>query len=495
MKNIKIALSLLLLISISSCDDFLSEVPDNRTQIDTPEKISELLVTAYPSRSYFPIAESMSDNVFDTESKESVNIINEESYNWQMHTQIGTDSESAFWMGSYEAIAAANQALDAIEKLGGQETLNPLKGEALIARAYNHFMLVSFWANRYNPATAGTDLGVPYITKPETALLVAYKRNTVKEVFDFIEQDINEGMKYIGNEYKEPKYHFTVEAAKAFACRFYLIKGDWDKVLEYSEGLGSKPTKIRNYAAFNAVAFAQMPIEYSKVEQETNLLVAYPNSIANRWAAYRFALPGNRSDEILGTQTNIWAKPHLIRSNGQYFGGTNVFVPKLYEYFKYTNLTSRTGEPYTGSVLFSNDEMYLNRIEALVMKNRIAEVNTEFGYFLGTRTSGYNATTDILDETIITAKYPVIANEFTPFYALSDLQKSYIKAIAEARRRDFIREGLRWFDIKRFNLVVTHTTLEFGKAIKTNVLEKDDKRRALQIPLRASDNGIEKNPR
>lgn len=139
--------------------------------------------------------------------------------------------------------------------------------------------------------------------------------------------------------------------------------------------------------------------------------------------------------------------------------------------------------------------MYLNRIEALVMKNRIAEANTELGYFLGTRTSGYNATTDILNETVVTAKYPPVADEFTPFYALTDLQKSYIKAIAEARRRDFIREGLRWFDVKRFNLVVTHNTLEYGKVVKNNVLVKDDKRRALQIPLRASDNGIEKNPR
>ena len=121
--------------------------------------------------------------------------------------------------------------------------------------------------------------------------------------------------------------------------------------------------------------------------------------------------------------------------------------------------------------------------------------NTELGFFLGTRTSGYNPATDLMNETVVQAKYPVIANEFTPFYALTPLQASYIKAIAEAKRKDFIREGLRWFDIKRFNLVVTHNTLEFGKIIRNNVLEKDDKRRALQIPLRASDNGIEKNPR
>ena len=495
MKNIKITLSLLVLVSISSCDDFLSEIPDNRTQIDSPEKISELLVTAYPNTTYFEIAETMSDNIFDTEVKTGANISNEQSFNWEMQTQIDKDTENGFWTGSYEAIAAANQALASIEKLGSPASLNPQKGEALIARAYNHFMLVSLWSNRYNPATAAKDLGVPYITEPETALLGQYKRNTVKEVFDFVERDLLEGLKYVTNNYKEPKYHFNVNAAKAFACRFYLIKADWDKVLEYSEGLGSKTDKIRNYVAFSSAVFAQMPLEYSKVEQETNLLVSYPNSTARRAASYRFAFPSLKSDELLGPQTNMWGKQSYIRADGFYYGGSNVFIHKLYEYFKYTNVTAGIGEAYTSTVLFSNDEMYLNRIEALVMKNRLAEVNTELGYFLGTRTVGYNPATDLLDETRITTKFPVVADEFTPFYDLSPVQTSYIKAIAEARRRDFMREGLRWFDIKRFNLVVEHNTLEFGKVVRKNVLEKDDKRRALQIPLRASGNGIEINPR
>jgi len=494
MKNIKIALSLVLLVSISSCDEFLSEVPDNRTQINTPEKISELLVTAYPDRTYMAIAETMSDNVFDSALPGS-DLNNTQSYNWEMQTQFDEDTEAGFWNSSYQAIAAANQALVAIDELGNPTSLNPQKGEALIARAYSHFMLVQLWANRYNPATAATDLGVPYITKPEGALLVKYKRNTVKEVFDFIEQDLTEGLKYVTNNYKEPKYHFNVEATKAFASRFYLIKGDWDKVLEFSKGLGLKPTTLRDYSAFNAVAFAQMPIEYSKAEQATNLLVAYPGSIWSRSYTNRFTLSGNKVDLILGKETSLFDKAWLIRAAGQYKGGQTVLVPKLYEYFKYTNLTSGVGEPYTSTVLFSNDEFFLNRIEAHVMKNQITEANSELEYFLATRTSGYNPATDQLTEEKVVAKFPVIANEFTPFYTLTSVQASYIKAIAEARRRDFLHEGVRWFDIKRFNLVVEHDTYEFGKVSRHNVLAKDDKRRALQIPVRASDNGIELNPR
>ncbi|PWJ97319.1 SusD-like starch-binding protein associating with outer membrane [Flavobacterium araucananum] len=492
MKNIKIALSLLLVISISSCDDFLSEIPDNRTQIDTPEKISELLVTAYPNKSYALLAETMSDNVFDSDTQSS-DVDNKQSYNWEMQTQFGPDTEADFWNASYEAIAAANQALVAIDELGNPTTLNPQKGEALIARAYSHFMLVSLWSNRYDPATAATDLGIPYVTKPEGALLAQYKRNTVKEVFDFIEQDITEGMKYITNNYKEPKYHFNVDAAKAFATRFYVVKGDWDKVLEFSKDLGSKPTTLRDYVGFNAAAPAQKPLEYSKVEQPTNLLVAYPNSTVDRGYQNRFYLADNRADEILGTDTNIWGKSWLIYTSSFY--KNNVIIPKFYEYFKYTNVTAGIGQAFTGVVLLSNDEFFLNRIEAHVMKNQFAEANTELQYLFSLRTEGYNAATDKITEANITAKFPVIANEFTPFYALTPLQASYIKAIAEARRREFIQEGLRWFDVKRFNLTVEHNTYEAGQVARKNILVKDDKRRALQIPQRASDNGIEKNPR
>lgn len=76
------------------------------------------------------------------------------------------------------------------------------------------------------------------------------------------------------------------------------------------------------------------------------------------------------------------------------------------------------------------------------MKNQITEANSELEYFLATRTSGYNPATDQLTEEKVVAKFPVIANEFTPFYTLTSVQASYIKAIAEARRRDFYMKVL-----------------------------------------------------
>jgi hypothetical protein len=219
------------------CSDYLSEIQDNRTAIDSKEKISELLVNAYPDRNYMEFAETMSDNVFDSGSASLNNIFNTSMYNWEIPIGVDLDKPQSYWNSCYRAISYSNQALEAITKLGDTPDLKPQKAEALLTRAYAHFMLVHFWSKAYNPATAATDLGIPYVLKPETELLVNYKRNTVKEVYDYIKADLEEGLKYVTNNYKEKKYHFNKEAANAFASRFYLSIGQWDKVLEVSADL------------------------------------------------------------------------------------------------------------------------------------------------------------------------------------------------------------------------------------------------------------------
>ena len=49
MKNNKIyILAVGLLFSMSACNDYLDKLPDNRTTLDSPEAVTELLVSAYP---------------------------------------------------------------------------------------------------------------------------------------------------------------------------------------------------------------------------------------------------------------------------------------------------------------------------------------------------------------------------------------------------------------------------------------------------------------
>ena len=52
-------------VALSSCDDFLDEMPDNRTELDTEAKITSMLVSAYPETNYALLAEMSSDNADD----------------------------------------------------------------------------------------------------------------------------------------------------------------------------------------------------------------------------------------------------------------------------------------------------------------------------------------------------------------------------------------------------------------------------------------------
>lgn len=495
MKKIKILVSIISFVSLASCDSFLSEMPDDRTQLDSEPKIKELLVFAYPDRVPYTFLEAMSDNVTDNGNSTLYTRENEAYYQWEDDIdQTLQDSPAGYWDACYTAISQANQALDAISKLEETNELLGVKAEALLARAYAHFQLVLIWAKAYDPATASTDLGVPYVNEIELELIKHYERNSVQEVYDLIEQDLLEGLKNIDKasySAEVKKFHFDKNSARAFAARFYLYKGDWDKVLEYTNHLGSKPNVgnvLRDYVALVALGNEGL-LNYASSEPASNLLISTQPSWYRRTFIYdRYSCATKfMQDEMFGNN-NPYGKRYLYRLYS--FSDDNRWVGKLHEYFKILNPTAGTGVGHLQTVLFGNDELYLNRMEALAMTNRIDEAIDELGYFIGNRVEGYNPNTDILTLDKLKSMYPDASELYTPFYSLTGDQATVVQAIAEARRREFIHEGHRWFDIKRFNLVVKHA-MEGGNI----VLEKNDPRRAFQLPIHVRNSGMAANPR
>ena len=63
------------------------------------------------------------------------------------------------------------------------------------------------------------------------------------------------------------------------------------------------------------------------------------------------------------------------------------------------------------------------------------------------------------------------------------IQDALVKYILELRRLEFVHEGMRWFDILRYGITVTHDFIGAGGAV-TNTLEigPDDKLRQLKLP-------------
>ncbi|MEC4114200.1 RagB/SusD family nutrient uptake outer membrane protein [Myroides pelagicus] len=492
MKRVKIIVaSLLIGLSAVSCDNFLSELPDNRAQLDSKEKISDLLVSAYPIYGYAGFTEIMSDNADDCGDKSMTRDYNLSEYKWELEERTSQDSPSAYWDGCYEAIASANDALEAIEKLGGGPELSHLKGEALVARAYAHFMLVQIWSKAYNPATADSDVGIPYVDKPERVLIQHYDRGTVADVYAKIEKDLEEGLPLLKDSYKQPKFHFNRTAGHAFASNFYLVKGDWAKVLEHSDYLASNPKMhIRDYVAFNQNGLMAMFTAYSRPTVNTNLLLvtAVSNHYRNNYASRFWVTP--KVNNLLQSK-NPYGKRWLYPS-GSFNGQTTYVYPKLGEYFRLDDPSAGTGLPHVNYVLLSNDENFLNRIEALAMSGRTEEAFAALRTFTEARTRGF-AASDASKFTMnyLKSNYTADAAKLAPYYDLTEDQAILVAAVLAARQREFVHEGKRWFDVKRHNIEVVHKLRDEADMILT----KDDLRRQLPLPLHVVSAGIPDNPR
>lgn len=496
MRKIHISLlALSCLLGLSSCNKLLDELPDNRTEIDTPEEVQELLTSAYPEAFYMGIAETMSDNAGEKTQVGEYSTFNTDMYFWRDNNETNEYDRPAFyWNSAYASIAAANQALESIQQLGGGSNLNYLRGEALVARAYVHFMLAYLWCKPYNPATAATDLGLPYVLTPEKVVFRKYQRLSLKDYYAAIEKDLEEGIPLIdNNKYGKPKFHFTKEAAHAFASRFYLMKGEWQKVVTHADAaLGSNPTnKLRNVRGQISLTYMQKAIQYSSADEPANALVGSGLSSYHRDIMYyKYGLTLEKSTAM--SQSNL----HPFRVAGlswaYVFYGQDDYrnLPKYQMYAKYHNISIGIGDSYNMAALISYDEVFLNRMEAYVMLGEKAKFLEDLVTFLRPKTLQLLAPTVTIDEDTMDSLYDGKGTEFDPPYTLTTQQRAWLQCVIDMRRVVFVFEGLRWFDNKRLGMKVVHRSQ--GEDLE---LLKTDPRRELQIPVDAIANGITPNPR
>lgn len=153
-----------------SCSDFLDQNPDLRTTLDSEEKIANILVSAYISGagSYQLVAELSRQRLRLRHHKELQPVLSgclrmgRRGYQQQRRPAEHLSS-------NYNNIANANQALSAIEELGGPTTtrLKASKGEALICRAYSHFVLANMFCMPTTRQQPGTAWAYPIWTTPK----------------------------------------------------------------------------------------------------------------------------------------------------------------------------------------------------------------------------------------------------------------------------------------------------------------------------------------
>ena len=515
---------------LASCSDQLDTLPDNRTTLDTPKKIAGLLVTAYPDRTPTLFNEWMSDNTDYMGAQNSQgNRGGDQYFFWQEQTEGGNDSPEQVWMLYYEGVYKANEALAAIEDQGGpkNDILRNSKGEALLIRAYDHFILANEFCRPYNGKTSTKDAGLYYATgiADFSAAAEQSNRGTVADVYAKIAADIEAGIPLLNDTYEVPKYHFNKQAAYAFATRFYLYYEKWEKAKEYADKLlGSNPAaSLRDYRALQAMPLSKsdqavkIAEAYCSASADCNLLVQ--TSVSNAGMALapwliskRYTLTNYlsetelfQSNNIWGTSSNLIWKPFTVNQGESNFA----LLMKLPREFEVINTTTGTGFLHTLNVDFTMDEALLNRAEAEIMLGQndaaCADMTIWMKNFFNTNVTLTPTSVQTYFKTVSYAyadaakMVPSFKKHISPRFTIDadgSVQESLLQCLLNFRRIETVHQGLRWMDIRRYNIEIPRRLIGAdGKPSKNlDWLEKDDPRQTVQIPQSIREAGVEGNP-
>ena len=526
------------MLSLSSCNDYLDKLPDNRIDPSTPEQLQLILTSGYVDANYGAMCEMSSDNVVDNHAPDAKGIsypttatlepMDDQFFAWQdANMSSMQDSPTAVWQGCYSAIAAANHVLEKVNEFRAEglfttgeeaERLDAAEGEALMIRAYHHFVLVNLFAMQYRGAESMNDQGIPYVTVPEKVVQVDYQREPVGVVYQKIEEDLQNGLKKLNDQfYAVQKYHFNTSAANAFAARFYLFKREYDKVEEYANKvLGENPASLlrrdsywlQNFTSLDADAAA-----YYSSMADNNLLLLPTNSVLFRRVCLssvgtRYAYNREAATTTLYGDGPTWTGylptmgSHLYVNGKQDYG---LWPSWSMEQFQYTDKVAGIGYVKTIRNEFTIEETLLERAEARIFLNRIDEAVNDLELWSQSHAGALEAmpvltkdiiekyynrdeATDgksdprkyILQDLNIDTWFPTTAYHVTPE------NLPYLWCVLHFRKIETIFTGYRWFDIKRFGIEIEH---KIGTTV--HKLPLNDLRRAFQVPTEALSAGME----
>lgn len=537
------------LLAFASCSDsFLDKTPDERTEIDNVDKVVKLLVTSYPTANPSWVGEINSDNLIDNQSphlpsspnsKQILSHYNYAAYdNWDNQlfrfepatqaTYGSSDSPGSLWQGYYSSIASVNAALQAIDKLEAEgnnsETLRAARGEALLIRAYSHFMLANIFCPAYkDQETSKQAVGVTYMTEPETKVLVHYDRGNLADTYTKIEADLLEGLKYISdvNFNIAPKYHFNTAAAKAFAARFYLFKKDYKNVIKYAnEVLGTDTaqlqSKLMDYSAFEGCTTAKdYGNAWQSPDRQNNLMLIPTYSVLGRRVlGYRYSCAGPAARAALMIHSSpLWKGyvcPAQLLVSGQIFTASGsdygYFSCKIQETFEYDDPVAGIGYPHVVYRAFTNSQLLLERAEAEAMLGQYDKCAGDLMCYWNDAlksfsTADYNAyiksgNTLFLTKPTLLQYYGDKSNincfenwNFAKQMGINVPKEAvpYMNCINDFRRLETVFEGMRFFDIKRWGMDLTHTVGLDSSPIKTTATSKE---RAIEVPWEALSAGL-----
>ena len=431
-----------------SCGDFLEDYSQDLTYASSCADLEELLIgNGYIKQNVStsfavtgddgfscPWIHVMDDDAIEPDRKQQYSgavYQLEEFHHWAKNPfqNEGKTFDDAAWKDWYARIAIANVVIPKVDDMldDPEEERNRIKGEALFLRAGFYFLLTNFYGLPYREASAATDLSVP-LKLTEYIEDKYYSRNTVKEVFESIENDLKQAVLLLKGVEQTTVYQANEAAARLLLSRVYLYMERWENAVAQCDSImlldkyscldfnTVDASKSCTYASSPETIFSQGTYSMDFIMSETNYSPYYHYG----WVV---------SDDLLkiydekDLRRSIYHTPTRMPGVEGTTDGT----------FRCIKLKDKNKDGYVSDMfLLRYPEVILNKAEALAMLGREDDSKACLQELRSNLFKGVD------------------------LQSVVETGDDYITFVRDERRRELCFEGHRWFDLRRYAVSTIH---------------------------------------
>lgn len=370
------------------------------------------------------------------------------SYIWENYDYTFSND----WAAAYSTVYTANLVLDQLQKIernaNNAKRWDAIQGAALYFRSVQFLSLVWTFSHAYNPMTADNQLGIVLRTSSDFNVLSS--RASVRQSYEQVIEDLIKSASLI-----EESSSFPTRPDKAavfgMLARTYLSMGLYDSAHIYAQQtLNYSPELID----FNELTFINQPNNYV-FEMFNRETISYYELFA----------------QSAITESNAKIDSNLIamydnddlRLQAYFYKGAD-------ENFSFRGSYSGNFQLFSG---LATDEIFLILAECEARKGNPVKA------------------LDILNS-LLTTRYK--SGSFLPY--TQDDASGALDLILQERRKELVFRGLRWIDIKRYNVEGRGVSVRRFINNENYHLAPNSNRFALPLPIDViREANIPQNPR
>ncbi|MBN9293584.1 MAG: RagB/SusD family nutrient uptake outer membrane protein [Flavobacteriia bacterium] len=361
------------------------------TLVDMRLLLNYHITTASDGRS---ISEFLADDYFLTTTYYNGRTDTERGlYLWNYENFKGTPFSVPDWDKSYEQILYANVILEGLRKID----------RALVRRSRSFFALAGQFAKPYIEATASQELGIPLKLSPDINEPII--RATLQQTYDRITDDLKEAAGLL-KPVPAYKTDSSRPAAYGLLARVYLSMGKYGDAYHYADLCLKETNTLLDYNTLNTTPAYPIPAWQNNPE------IIMFGQVATLYGAFTFS-NSNTPREIydLYDEYDLRKKVFFVLNANNEYGFRGTYCSSTYH--------------FTG---IATDEMLLIRAECAARANDVDEAMRDLN--------------TLLEKRFVSGKFQG--------YTAGDADEA-LRIVLTERRKELLRRGLRWSDLRRLN--------------------------------------------